>query len=127
MELTENEAEALGLKAGKNQLNGMEALKFVKLRRQGDGDKRARALLEAAAHQTVDRQNVNSALRLPDLLIPAMDTNLTTDDLINLVFAMFGQETSGNVKTGALTAENGAQLGEEEAKACRSFLYGEGE
>ena len=127
MDLTEGEAEALGLSAGKNQLNGLQALKYVKLRRQGDGAVRARALLEAVARQAINGGTVNGELRLMDLLMPAIDTNMTTDDLIDLVFALFGQETPGKLTTRGLAAADGDELGEEAAAFSRAFLYGEGD
>ena len=127
MDLTEGEADALDLNAGKNQLNGLQALKYVKLRRQGDGALRARALLEAVSRQALNGGTVNTELKLMDMLMPAIDTNMTTDDLIDLAFALFGQETPGKMATRGLAVKDGEMLDEEAAEMSRAFLYGKGD
>ena len=125
MDLTEGEGQALGLTAGPHRLDGAQALRYVKLRRQGDGAKRARALLEAVARQAVSGGSLNHALHLIDLLLPAMDTNLTTDDLVNLAFALFGQETPGRLESRGLMPGEVGKL--DDRAAAREFLYAEGE
>ncbi len=124
MELTEGEAQALGLEKGKQKLNGGQALRYVKLRRPGDGSSRVRSLLSAVLCQTAEDGAVNQVLSLADLLLPSVDTNLTTDDIIDLILALLGQEKPITVQELGLTAQSGSLDAELTAKS-QQFLYGE--
>lgn len=124
MELTEGEAQALGLTMGEQTLNGEQALRYVKLRQPGDGSTRVRTLLSAVLRQTAADGSVNRVLGLADLLLPSVDTNLTTDDIIDLIFALLGQEKPISFQELGLTAQSGS-LDESLMAQSRRFLYGE--
>lgn len=124
MELTEGEAQALGVKAGKQKLDGEHALRYVKLRQPGDGSTRVRALLSAVLRQTAEDGSVNQVLNLADLLLPSVDTNLTTDDIIDLIFALLGQEKPITFQEMGLAAQSGS-LDAGLMAQSRQFLYGE--
>lgn len=127
IDLSEDEAQALELSAGVASLNGAQALEYVKLRQEGSGTERARTLLQAIVAQTLRGNSINGVLTLMNLLLPAVNTNLTLDDLINLAFAVFAQETPGSFETKGLSVEEGAMLNAEAAAECRAFLYPDGE
>ena len=124
MELTEGEAEALALERGKQTLDGQQALRYVKLRRPGDGSGRVRALLTAVLYQTLEDGSVSQMLRLWDLLLPALNTNVTTEDLLNLVFGLIETQQTASIVSRGLKAENGT-LDAALSALSRKFLYGE--
>lgn len=124
LELTEGEALALNMEQGTQRLDGEQALRYVKLRQSGDGSGRVRALLSAVLRQMTEGGSLSQALRVADLMLPYLDTNLTTDDLLDLVFAVLGQENPVLVDTLGLKAESGGLDGDL-AVQCRRFLYGE--
>lgn len=124
MELTEGEAEALDLEHGIQKLTGEQALRYVKLRRTGDGSTRLRALLSAVLRETTEGGSIRQVLSLADLLLPSVDTNLTTDNILDLVFALFGQDHAVPFDAMGLTAEQGSLDGGLMTKS-RRFLYGE--
>ena len=124
MELTEEEAQALDLEQGKQRLTGEQALQYVKMRLPGDGSRRVRGLLSAVLRQTLESGSVKQMLLLWDLLLPAVDTNVTTDDLLELVFGLFSVTASASVEALGVTAESGS-LDETVKAQCRKFLYGE--
>ncbi len=124
MDLTEEEAAALALEKGERRLNGEQALNYVKLRTAGDGSRRVRALLTAVLRQTVTSGSIKQVMLLIDLLLPAVDTNLTTDDLLDLVFALFSIRQSDSIEALGLTSESGS-LDAGVAAKSRRFLYGE--
>ncbi len=124
MELTEEEAEALGVEKGRWKLDGEQALRYVKLRRAGDGSARLRGLLSAVLRQTAESGSVSQALRLADLMLPAVDTNLTTNELLDLVFAIFSQPQSASIEARGLAADGGG-LDSGSMYQSKQFLYGE--
>ena len=126
MDLTEGEGASLGLGAGRQTLGGEDALRFVRLRRTGDGSLRVRALLESALRQAADN-SLSDLLKTASDLLPMTDTSLTTDDLMDLVFALFGQETPGTFDTMGLQAASRGALDEALGEDCRRFLDGKGE
>ena len=66
---------------------------------------------------------MSRALRVADMILPSLDTNLTADDLMDLVFALFGQEEPVSVDTMGLRTDGGSLDGL--AVQCRNYLYGE--
>ncbi|MBQ6255892.1 MAG: hypothetical protein IJJ60_04815, partial [Clostridia bacterium] len=123
MELAEGEAEALELAKGAQKLTGEQALRYVKLRRPGDGSTRVRALLSAVLRETTAGGSVKQVLGLADLLLPSVDTNLTTDDIVDLIFALFGQDHPISFDAMGMTAADGGLNGDLAAQG-REFLYG---
>lgn len=123
MELTEGEAQALDAAPGAQRLNGDQALRYVKLRRPGDGSTRVRALLSAVLRQTSEGGSMKQVLSLADLLLPSVDTNLTTDDIVDLVFALFGQDHPVSFDAMGMTVADGT-LNADLAARSREFLYG---
>ncbi len=124
MDLTEEEAQALELEQGTRRLSGEQALNYVKLRTAGDGSRRVRALLTAVLRQTLESGSMKQILLLWDLLLPAVDTNVTTEDMLDLVLAMFGMQRSASIEALGLQAENG-ELDAALIAQGRRFLYGE--
>lgn len=121
--LSEDEAPALGRAAGKNRLSGTEALKFARLRRQGENGLRPRQLLEAIADQAMHQLSFDQAMALIEILLPALDTNLTVNDLMDLCFSLLEQE--GSIPLSAFRLS--APFGEEAARECHAFLFEKGE
>ena len=119
MELTDSEAEALGLLPGEALLGGIEALRYVRLRRAGNTWERPRKLLQALLSRVGER-GADAAFSMAEALLPAMDTNLTTGDLINLIFSLLIRETPATIETASLS-EKEAEQGE---AWCRRVLYG---
>ena len=119
MELTDGEAEALGLEAGEALLSGKQALRYVRLRRAGNTWERPRKLLQALLSRVGER-GADAAFSMAEALLPAMDTNLTTGDLINLIFSLLIRETPATIETASLS-EKEAEQGE---AWCRRVLYG---
>ncbi len=124
MDLTEEEAQAMELEKGERKLSGEQALHYVTLREAGDGSRRVRALLTEVLRQTLTSGSMKQILLLWDLLLPAVDTNVTTEDVLDLVFAMFGGRQSASIEALGLTAENGSLDAGMIAQGKR-FLYGE--
>ncbi len=122
LHLTAEDAYALGLSGGDNKLSGVQALRYVQLRRQEGNAGRMHDTLEAVLAQAAGEGSVSGALKLADSLLPALDTNITTDDLVNLTFALFGQETPG-----AFDAFSIKTFGASETKKGRDFLLNQGE
>ena len=123
LNLTEGEAQALALEAGENTLNGVQALRYVRLRRQGDGSPRARLLLQAMLDRAMGHTSLDEAFTLLDLLLPALDTNLTTENLVDLVFALADHAGTATVATRALAAGEGGTLDEQCRQTAHQFLY----
>lgn len=121
--LSAEDASALGLEAGPRRLNGLQALKYVKLHAE-DRAQRVQTLAAAVLDQVGKDGSVGQMLRLADALLPGMDTNLTTDDILDLAFALFGQAEPPAFEVGELKAESGV-LEEALSAPCRRFLYGE--
>ena len=119
MGLTDGEAEALGLEAGETLLSGEQALRYVRLRRAGNTWERPRKLLQALLSR-VGESGADAAFSMAEALLPAMDTNLTTGDLINLIFSLLIRETPATIETASLS-EKEAEQGE---AWCRRVLYG---
>ena len=124
--LTEDEAEALEMSAGEQMLTGRQALFYIRLRRAGDGAGRMRGLLEAVFTQMLSAPSVNQAFALIDTVMVAADTNLTTDNVIDLVFAVLGQDTGSTMETGALLPAGDA-LDEAAREQALDFLYARGD
>lgn len=124
MELTEEEAQALALDQGPQRLTGEQSLRYVKLRHTGDGSTRLRALLSAVLRETAESDSIKQLMSLANMLLPSLDTNLTTDDVVDLIFSLFGQGQPVSFEAMGLTAENGSLDADLKAQS-RKFLYGE--
>ena len=127
MDLSPEEARALGLEEGGNLLDGEKALRYVKLRRQGGDARRLRSVLEAVLRQAASAGGTAEKLGLLDLLLPRIDTNMTTDDLLDCVFALFGQETPGTMTMESLAPGEDGSWPRDAEQRCGAFLYAEGE
>ncbi|MBR3740181.1 MAG: LCP family protein [Clostridia bacterium] len=124
MELTEEEAQALELKPGSQMLSGEQALMYMKLRQPNDGSGRVRALLSAILRQTIENASLSQAMRLIDILLHGVNTNLTMDNLLDLVFALFSQQQPASIEALGVAAESGS-LDDGLKAQCKTFLYGE--
>ncbi len=122
--LTDEEAQALSLGSGTQTLSGMQAVAYLKLRRQWDGALRFRILLEALMRQMSSSGMVSGALALVDTLLHMIDTNLTLDEIVTFVFALLDQKEMKGIQSYRLEADAEGQVREQALQACREFLYG---
>ena len=123
LDLSEEDAQALELSAGRQKLSGGAALRFARLRRPGDGSWRVRTLLNAILRQTVSGISLSQALSLLDIFLPAVDTSMTTDDLLELILSQFMGKPEENILTQSLDAGEDGTLNDESLKAAHAFLY----
>ena len=118
--LTDGEREAVG--ASGDHLDGEQALRYAKLRQTAQGAERPRkllaALLEKAKHAGIDQ-----TFSLIGTLLFSVDTNLTTLDLLNLLFALLENPDAPALDTCALPL-SGDTLSHQEAAWCRQRIYG---
>lgn len=121
LELAEDDAQALEMEPGMQTLSGSQALSYLRLRRAGDGAGRMRALLEAVFSQFLSMPSVNQAFILVDMVMVDIDSNLTTDDIINLVFAVMGQEKKGGLETRSLFTDG--LLDNAERQQVQEFFF----
>lgn len=127
MSLEPTEREALGLDRANQRLNGTQALRYARMRRQDEGKSRPLLLLEAILRQAVAGQPAEELLALVDLLLPAIDTNLSTNDLMALAFAFCEPGAQGVVASLRLSAGPEGEVSAQDLEACRDFLAGEEE
>ena len=120
--LTETEAAALGLEAGERQLTGEETLRYVRLRQESQDMPRPRKLLLAVLDQALSRNSLDDAFALVEALLPILDTNLTTENLMDLLFALLGQEETPAFSARGLEMDGAAELSAG-TEACHTFLY----
>ena len=124
MELTEEDAQALEMEQGSQKLSGEKAFLYMKLPQSDGGSSRVRALLTGILRQTIENASLNQAMKLIDILLHGVNTNMTTDNLVDLVFALFSQQRPASIETMGLTAESGS-LDAAVMAQCKRFLYGE--
>lgn len=124
MALDPTEREVLGLSEEDQMLTGAQALRYVRMRREDEDKSRPLRLMEAALRQAVARLSVDELLTLVDLLLPAIDTNLSTNDLMSLALAFCEPTAQGSISSMTLSASPESELPPEEAQACRDFLTG---
>ena len=120
MNLSAYDAEALGLSPGENLLTGGQALDYMKLTGESNRQARAQALLSALARQVAATLSLRTVATLLNFVITAIDTNLTYDNLMDLMFAVL--DSPGGLSIAARTAD--FQAGDV-AQTSREFLYGE--
>lgn len=119
LELTDSEREALDLALEETLLSGDQAMRYMRLRRdQGDWE-RPRKLLEALVSQAFE-SGLDAAFAQAEKLLPAIDTNLTTSDVVDLLFALLGGEEPPAVTALSLDAKDA----EDAAGWMRRTLYG---
>lgn len=85
------EAEALEKSEGKNLLDGEAALRYARLR-QGNGEKRRKAVIEATFDRAFSGGDADGALSIAEGMLPLIDTNVSTNDLIDLILAVCEQD-----------------------------------
>ena len=101
--LTDTERDVLEMPADANVLDGAQALRYVKLRRAGNAWERPRTLMEALL-RGVRTQGIDRAALLVEKLLPLIDTNLTSLDVIVLTLALLGGGAS-NLEAMTLTVD----------------------
>ncbi len=119
--LTDTERDVLGITDSAAVLNGEQALRFVRLRRAGNTWERPRRLLEALLGQALSG-GMDGAFFLVQRLIPAIDTNLTTEDVVDLLFALLWQEEAPAFEALSMPCPDSNENG---AEWLRQTLYGE--
>ena len=118
LDLTDSEREALALAPG-DRLSGENAMRYMRLRRAGSDWERPRKLLEALAAQAFEGGIEKTFLHM-ERLLPTLDTNLTTGDVFDLLFALLGREAPPAIA--ALSMDAGEA--EEAAEWIRQTLAG---
>ena len=124
MSLTAEEAEALSMGSGTQTLSGMQAVQYLKLRRQWDGALRFKLLLEALMRQMSGDNLISGALALVDTVLHMIDTNLTMDEIVTFAFALLDQQEMKGIESYRLEADAEGHVDEQTRQACRDFLYG---
>ena len=120
--LTASERQYLGVQESPGRLNGEQALRYAKLRREEAVSSRPRLLLEALLQEAASG-GAEAVLSLAGGLLPMLQTDLTTEDLLDLLFAVLTRDEPGGLETAALPeGENGVDG--QTAAWCRAFLYG---
>lgn len=123
LNLSESEAQALGLPSGEQNVSGPQALSYATLRRGYESTARMLNLLSTLLSK-VKGLEVKEALNLVDVILLSSDTNLTVDDVIDLVFALFGQETPGEIRLENLPMDEDGTLGPAAREKAFDFMYG---
>lgn len=92
MDLTAEEAEALGLPEGRNALTGEQVLAYVRLALDGDDPARSRGYdaLMQLLYQGLHSDDLMGLLSLGQKLLSSMDTNLNPLSAMTLVTAVQG-------------------------------------
>ena len=124
LSLTAEEAEALSMGSGTQTLSGMQAVQYLKLRRQWDGALRFKLLLEALMRQMSGDNLISGALALVDTVLHMIDTNLTMDEIVTFAFALLDQQEMKGIESYRLEADAEGHVDEQTRQACRDFLYG---
>ena len=119
MNLTAYDADALGLSPGENQLTGGQALDYVKLTGEGTRQSRAMALLSALGRQVMSSLSLRTVGTLLNFVITAIDTNLTYDNLMDLVFAVLDSPNGLSISSQSADLQAGNVI-----ETSREFLYG---
>ena len=122
--LNGEEAEALGIGSGKQTLTGMQAVQYLKLRRQWDGALRFRILLEALLRQMSGDGMLSGVLSLVDTMLHMIDTNLTMDEIVTFAFALLDQQEMKSIESYRLEADAEGHLDDPARQGCHDFLYG---
>ena len=117
--LTEQEKTAVDWQEGQETLGGDQALRYVKLRWAEAVTDRPRKLLNAVFDQMA-ALGMEGSFSLAEPMLAQLDTNLTTDDVMNQLFALLGQERMGAWETRALE-----DMTAEDARQLHGWLYGQ--
>ncbi len=121
--LTDEEAQALSLGSGDQTLSGLQAVEYLKLRRQWDGALRFRILLEALMRQMSSSGLVSGALALVDTLLHTIDTNLTMDEIVTFAFALLDQKEMKGIEAYRLEADAEGRVNDQARQNAHDFLY----
>jgi len=141
IEMTEVEANRLGLRTGWNHLDGAAALSYARLR-SVDSDwvriTRQRRVIQACVDQ-IKGADLATLNQLADVILPMISTNFTQMEILSLMTkapkfmgVQFEQMTIPAPGTyGGMTVRGGkgafAADFEENSRILREFLYGDGE
>ncbi len=123
LELTEEEAAALGTATGPHTLTGEEVVHYVQFRRQWEGGQRFRMLVEAVLVQAANGSMLNAALTVIDMMLSGLDTNLTIDEMVDLAFTLFGGGGLKDSHVMQLYASESDTIDSAVVENCRSFLF----
>lgn len=120
LRLSAYDAGALGLSPGENTLTGSQALDYMKLRGESSRQARAQAVLSALVRQVSGTLSLRTVATLLNFLITAIDTNLTYDNLMDIVFAVLDSENGLSLAAEGVDFTAGGWQ-----QAAVEFLYGE--
>jgi len=121
--LLPQEQQALGYAEDTPWMDETQALEFVQLPLEGYD--RAMRLIAAAYEQFMNDGSLEQAFDLADQLLPCIDTNLTTTELLDLLFCAFSREEAMDFTTRQLPVEKGELLDEAAGRILRAMIYGE--
>ena len=119
LELSAQECEAVGVPEHTRLLQGEQALRYVKLRWGEAVTDRPRKLLDAV-HAQLRRASADTVFSLAETLLSALDTNITTSDLMDLLFILTDPQADEPLRTEALSE---ALSWQENAALIQSWLY----
>lgn len=119
--LTDSEREALALAPEAALLSGEQAMRYLRLRRAGEDWERPWRLLEALADQAFEG-GIDGAFAHMERLLPAIGTNLTTSDVVDLLFAVLGQESPPVITARSMDAADAAEAAQWLRQALDSGL-----
>ena len=122
--LTAEESAALSLPEGEVMLTGEDALRFVRLRTEGEGVSRPLRLMQSAYQQFTRDFSLSAIIRLARIVLPMIDTNLSIKDVISLAYTAFTGEGPLGLSFYTLTADGAGRLGDEAAAAFHQNIYG---
>jgi len=102
IELSQAESELVpGTVAGKNHLNGAQALAFSRIRSiDSDFERtgRQREVLNAVINKC-KKLSLSEVLNLANTLLPAMTTNMSNSEIISIITKCFPMLTSGSINS----------------------------
>ena len=119
LELSAQECEAVGVPEHTRLLQGEQALRYVKLRWGEAVTDRPRKLLDAV-HAQLRRASADTVFSLAETLLSALDTNITTSDLMDLLFILTDPQADEPLRTEALSE---ALSWQENAALIQNWLY----
>lgn len=90
--LTEAEAEALEEETGERLLGGEKALRYLRLRQNPQEESRTGKMMKAVFDKVFETEGCEGILEIGEEMLSLLDSNLSTNDLIDLILAVCEQD-----------------------------------
>ena len=120
--LRQEERQALGIQEECPLLDAETALEFVQLPLEGED--RALRLIAAAYDQLMEDGTLEQAFDLADRLLPCIDSNLTTAELLDLLFLAFMSDEPLDFTPHELPLDEENRLDAAAGEELRAMIYG---